>query len=251
MSDTAALAASHRPRRHSRQQLVLKVEFEDVDGFRGAYLSDLSEGGLRIETAMEVGQRFTLNVSFLGLVDPVQLQAEVQWSLPATAPGGPASGLAFVELTPEASAWLFDILDASTVVFVGTELAVRVVLLENQPFLREIYGQEVRNWAELRDEEPLELVVHDTPSAWIEDVIERPPALAIMDVDDLASIALDSYRRLRHHCPELPLIVIGAAPHLAGFRAVTDDALFCLDKPLRFGLLMNTVRLGVRDPGAA
>ncbi len=42
-----------RQRRHSRQQLVLKVEFDDAAGFRSNYLSDLSEGGVRINTALE------------------------------------------------------------------------------------------------------------------------------------------------------------------------------------------------------
>lgn len=241
-----SLMPQPRPRRHSRQQLVLKVEFEDVQGFRAAYLSDLSEGGLRIETSMEVGQRFVLNVSFLGLLEPVQLIAEVQWSLPASAPGGPASGLAFVDMTPEARAWLFDILDSSTVVFVGAELAIRVVLLEAQPFLREIYGQEVRNWAELRDEEPLELVMHDTPSAWLDDVTHGSLDLAIMDVDDLDD-AMDSYRRLRFYKPDLALIAIGSAERLDPFLRASDEQLICLNKPLRFGLLMNTVRIVVKD----
>lgn len=38
---------------------------------------------------MEVGQHFLLDLSFLGFVDRLQIEAVVQWSLPATHPDGP------------------------------------------------------------------------------------------------------------------------------------------------------------------
>ena len=111
----------HIPRKHARQQLVLKVEFDDADGFRSNYLTDLSDGGVRIETSMEVGQRVLLNISFLGFVEPQQLDAIVQWTLPPNHPEGPASGLAFVDLADDARHWLSELLDASTNVFVSAD----------------------------------------------------------------------------------------------------------------------------------
>jgi len=237
------------PRRHPRQQLVLKVDFDDVEGFRSNFLSDLSEGGVRINTSMEVGQRFLLNISFLGFVESVQIEALVQWSLPATHPEGPASGLAFVDPSPEARAWLFEILDASTQVFISPERASRVVLLEAQAFLREIYGQEVRNWAELRDEEPLELVALDNASHWLEEVTREPATIGIIDIDELPTPGLELYRRVRANSisVELPLIVIGAPANVEPFSRLSDDLLFCLYKPLKFGVLMNTVRVLARS----
>lgn len=236
-------------RRYPRQQLVLKVDFDDVEGFRSNFLSDLSEGGVRINTNMEVGQRVLLNISFLGFVESVQIEALVQWSLPASHPEGPASGLAFVNPTLEARAWLSEILDASTQIFIVPERASRVVLLEAQPFLREIYGQEVRNWSELRDEEPLDLVALDNTSHWIEEVTRAPATLGIIDVDELPTSALALYRRVRAHTisAELPLIMLGAPANLEPFSTVSDDLLFCLRKPLKFGVLMNTVRVLARN----
>jgi hypothetical protein len=64
----------------------LKVEFDNAAGFRPDYLSDLSEGGVRINTSMAVGQHFVLHISFLGFVDPLHIEAVVQWSLPASHP---------------------------------------------------------------------------------------------------------------------------------------------------------------------
>jgi Tfp pilus assembly protein PilZ len=229
----------------------LKVEFDNAAGFRSDYLSDLSEGGVRINTSMEVGQHFLLNISFLGFVDPLQIEAVVQWSLPPTHPDGPAAGLAFVDPSPEARAWLSDVLDASnTQIFIPLEPSHRVLLLETQPFLREIYGQEVRNWAELRDDKPLELVALDDAAAWLDEISRAPTMLGIIDVDELPLTGLDLYRRVRDDAlsVELPLIVLGSPDNVAPVSAVSDELLFCLRKPLRFGLLMNTVRVLAHDP---
>lgn len=231
-------------RRHTRTQLVLKVEFDDRAGFRSNFLSDLSQGGVRINASLVVGQRLTLNISFLGFVEPLQIDAVVQWSLPATDPDGPASGLAFVDVTPEAQSWLGEVLDASSQIAITPEEPSRVLLLEAQPFLREVYGQEVRNWAELRDEEPLDLIAIDDPKVWLEEAKRAPATLGIVDVDDLATSALELYRAVREHeiAKELPLIVLGSVPNIDPFLAITDERMFCLRKPLRFGVLMNTVR---------
>ena len=65
-----------------RPQLVLQLEFDDAAGFRSSYLSDLSGGGIRITTSMQVGQRFFLRISAAGCRHPLQIEAVVQWSLP-------------------------------------------------------------------------------------------------------------------------------------------------------------------------
>jgi Tfp pilus assembly protein PilZ len=229
----------------------LKVEFDNAAGFRSDYLSDLSEGGVRINTSMEVGQHFVLNISFLGFLDPLQIEAVVQWSIPATHPDGPAAGLAFVDPSPEARAWLSDVLDASsTQIFIPLETSNRVLLLETQPFLREIYGQEVRNWAELRDDKPLELIALDDAAVWLDEISRAPAMLGIIDVDELPTTGLDLYRRVRDDSllVDLPLIVLGSPDNIAPFSSVSDELLFCLRKPLRFGLLMNTVRVLAHDP---
>jgi hypothetical protein len=237
-------------RRHPRQQLVLKVEFDAEEGFRSNYLNDLSRGGLRVGFVMELGQRHTLHISFLGFVERIEIEAVVQWTLPASHPGGPASGLAFTDLTEEASAWLSDVLDASTVVRIVQEVASKVVMLVAQPFLREVYGQEVRNWAELRDEEPLDLRMFDNPAHWFDEVTRSSAVLGIIDVDDQPDVDLSLYHRVRHNrqAAELPLILIGAPENVEPFARVADDLLLCLRKPLKFGALMNTVRVLARDP---
>lgn len=238
------------PRRHTRQQLVLKVEFDGPEGFRSNFLSDLSEGGVRLNTMLEIGQHIMLNISFLGFVDPMEIEAVVQWTQPATHMDGPASGLAFVTPSDEARAWLTEVLDASTQVYIGPESASRVVLLETQQFLREVYGQEVRNWAELRDEEPLDLVLVEHPMQWVEQIYAEPAMLAIMDVDQLPASGIELYNRVRNnpHSAELPIIVLGSAGTLTAFEALPDEFLFCLNKPLSFGVLMNTVRMLAHDP---
>jgi len=236
-------------RRHQRQHLVLKVEFESASGFRSNYLSDLSEGGVRINTSLEVGQMILLNISFLGFVEPIQIMAVAQWTQPASHPDGPATGLAFVDPTPEVRAWLIDVLDSSTQIFVAPEEPSRIVLLEPEPFLREIYGQEVRNWSELRDEEPLELLVLADADAWLRDVASTPATLAIIDIDNVEGDVFELYNAVRSTAiaAELPLIVVGTPDRLKPFDATDDEKLLCLGKPLQFGVLMNTSRILARN----
>jgi len=132
-------------------------------------------------------------------------------------------------------------------------LPPRVLLLETQPFLREIYGQEVRNWAELRDQAALELVALDDAAAWLAEVARRSATIGIMDVDDLPATGLDLYQRVRANpiSADLPLIVLGARAGVELVSELCDERLCCLCKPLQFGVLMNTVRVLARDPRAA
>ncbi|HVK85296.1 MAG TPA: PilZ domain-containing protein [Kofleriaceae bacterium] len=237
-------------RRHARQQLVLKVEFDDAEGFRSNFLSDLSEGGLRVNTVLEVGQRFTLNISFLKFVEPIQVEAVVQWTQGEDHEDGPASGLAFVDPTEDVRDWISEVLDAETNVHMIAAPPSRVVMLEAQAFLREIYGQEVRNWAELRDEEALDFIALETPDAWKDALSESPAMLGIVDVDGLSVSAMEIYEYVRSNPTSLdmPLIVVGSVNAVSPLVGMNDDLLFVLRKPLRFGVLMNTVRVLARDP---
>lgn len=241
-------------RRATRQELVLKIEFDEAAGFRSNYLPDLPDGGIRIGSSMEVGQQFHVSISFPGFLGPLRVLAVVRWSLPAAHPDGPAAGLGFVDPSPEAAAWLAEVLDGSTQIYlIDPEPSDRVPLLEAQPFLRDVYGQEVRNWAELRDEAPVEVIAHEDPAAWLEEIARAPSTLAIVDIDGLETTGLELYRRVRaaEASAELPLIVIGAPASIEPFSEVSDDLLFCLRKPLRFGVLMNTVRVLAQGPPPA
>jgi PilZ domain len=238
------------PRPTPRQQLILQVEFDSAASFRASYLSNLSGGGLRVDTSLPVGLALSLHISFRGLVDLFEIKAAVQWSLPGPHPEGPAAGLAFVDPSPAARAWLDEVLGGSARTGIAPEPSYRVLLLEAQPFLREIYGQEVRNWVELRDEAALALVALGDVAAWFEEVGRGPAALGIIDVDELPIPALDLYRRVRAdvRSATLPLILIGSPAGVAPLSLVSDERLRCLHKPLKFGLLMTTVGGLVRDP---
>ena len=238
----------HTPPRRwgtARERVVLKIEFENASDFRANYLADLPKGGIRIATSMEVGQSILLNVSFQGFEDPRQIEAEVRWSFPAGHPEGPAAGLAFVDPSPEAAAWLHDVLDASTQVYILAAPPERVLLLEIEAFLRDVYSQEVRNWAELRDEGAVDVVAVEDPAAWLLEVGRSRITLAIMDLDGLPVSGIELYRQVRSNrfSAELPLIVVGAPKHVEPFESIDDLNLRYLRKPLRFGLLMNTVRV--------
>ena len=199
---------------------------------------------------MEVGQRLTLNISFLGFVNPLQVEAVVQWTPPGRAPGRSRVGPRVRQHVERGAELDQRRVRREHANFVAPEEPSRVLLLEAQPFLQEVYGQEVRNWAELRDEEPLELVALADPAAWLDALNSGPATLAIMDVDDLPADGFELYRAVRQHPRgvSLPMIILGAPAHVETFqRLADDDLLLCLKKPLRFGVLMNTVRMLARE----
>jgi DNA-binding NarL/FixJ family response regulator/Tfp pilus assembly protein PilZ len=238
---------------HPPQRLVLLLEFDDAAGFRANYLSDLANGGVRIRASMEVGQRFFLSISFPKLVAPLLIEGVVRWSLSAIHPDGPSAGLAFIDPSPEATASLADALDASTQAYrIPLEPPHRVLLLEAQPFLREIYGQEVRNWAELRGEKTLELVAIDDVAAWLAEVTSHSATIGIIDVDGLPTTGVDLYKQVRAKAvsTKLPLIVLGSPANVEPVSAACDELLRCLCKPLMFGVLMKTMRMLARDAHA-
>jgi Tfp pilus assembly protein PilZ len=237
-------------RHKSRQQLILKVEFENATGFAVNYLSDLPKGGVRVHTSMTVGQHVLLSVSIPGVAKPLEIGASVQWSFPASHPDGPAAGLAFLDPSPEARTWLGDVLGAGKQAALSSTPAHRVLLLETQPFLREVYGQEIHNWAELREHSSLDLVLLGELPVWFEEVARAPATLGIVDIDELPTLGLDLYKRVRSDARsvELPLILIGSPQNLEPLSLVSDKLLCCLVKPLKFGLLMTTAGRLARDP---
>jgi CheY-like chemotaxis protein len=173
----------------------------------------------------------------------------VKWSLPVTHPEGPAAGLAFADPSPEAAAWLDAVLDGSAQPILVPEPPERAILLEVAPFLREIYGQEIRNWAELRGEAPVEVVAVDEPARWLDEIGRAPATIAIMDLDQLAGAGLSLYQRVRARpsTAELPIIIVGAPAVVEPLAGLDDHHLMVLRKPMRFGVLMNTVRVLLRD----
>ena len=68
-------------RRDIRHATLLKVEYPNQDKVLSDYLTNLSEGGVFIETNdhYELGQTIDFCISFPGLFKPIECQGKVQW----------------------------------------------------------------------------------------------------------------------------------------------------------------------------
>ncbi len=103
-------ANTDRPPSSRRQMLrvptELDVTFADAAGFEKAYLRNISEGGVYIETShvFEIGDRFELNILVEDPGASLELPVEVVWvnASPSAASGlKPGAGVAWLTLLPE------------------------------------------------------------------------------------------------------------------------------------------------------
>jgi len=84
----------------------MEATFPDVAGFQRAYLRNVSEGGVYVETTrlLDVGTRFRLRVRVEQIDQTLNLPVEVVWTnrAPSDESGlRPGVGVAFLDLTPE------------------------------------------------------------------------------------------------------------------------------------------------------
>ena len=91
-------------RSSSRVPIRILVEYEEVDDFLADYTSNLSLGGMYVQTdePLVVGTRFRLRFRVPGRRKPVATYGEVRWSIPANNPSGltPGMGIQFDALAP-------------------------------------------------------------------------------------------------------------------------------------------------------
>lgn len=87
-------------RRSARYEIVLNVAWQSASELGQDYLSNLSEGGIRLETrtAFEIGERLQLRMSCPGLAGPLAVDGEVRWRRPS-ADGYHHTGVAFCSLS--------------------------------------------------------------------------------------------------------------------------------------------------------
>ncbi len=104
---TATPEAPASSRRASlRVPFDLEVTFEDARGFSRAYLRNISEGGVYVETERELkmGARFRLRVVVESEDELLDLDVEVVWVNAAPSPGSGLNrgvGVAWLSLSPE------------------------------------------------------------------------------------------------------------------------------------------------------
>jgi type IV pilus assembly protein PilZ len=74
-------------RQSARVPLRLRVDYERMNSFFADYTKNISKGGTFIKTAhpLPIGSRCQFSLTLPALSDPLTLEGEVQWILPADA----------------------------------------------------------------------------------------------------------------------------------------------------------------------
>src|SRR5687768_16848313 len=172
-------------RRGPRHEFLLKVEFTSEEQFHTEYLTDISEGGLRLHTAtpFEVGQDLRVSISFPRLLAPLEIDTTVRWVHPRG--DGLVTGVAFRNLSTDARGKIDALLGQLSHPrrTRGDELRTfKVLMLEGNSVLQNVYGQELRNLAELHGGVRFEI-----ETAWnlsdLQSSLRHDPQLLILDLD--------------------------------------------------------------------
>jgi tryptophanase len=232
-------------RRGPRHEFLLKVEFTSEEQFHTEYLTDISEGGLRLHTAtpFEVGQDLRVSVSFPRLLDPLEIDTTVRWVHPKG--DGFETGVAFRNLSPDTRGKLDALLgQLSHPQHRDEPRTFKVLMLEENSVLQNIYGQELRNLAELHGGVRFEI-----ETVWniadLQTSLRRSPQLLIVDLDSPGtqpSSVMTSVEGLE--C--CLVLLLGSRDTKTKLDGLTPGNSMYLEKPLQFGLLMRTVSALIR-----
>lgn len=234
-------------RSHARVPLILQVEYPEQEGFLSDATENLSEGGAFVRTTRElrVGERVPLALSFPGLLDPLEIVAEVAWARSGEAGLPSGVGLRIPEdRTPdrERLSRLLQRMGRPQPAAAQVR-SYRLLLVEDNPHLMELYEYVMTKLA--RD-----------GSVGVEVVLARDGRDALarlanetfhLVVTDLYMPVLDGFELIRRiradaRTRELPVVAIsaGGSDALSQSRAAGANAF--LRKPVRFLDVIETVR---------
>src|SRR5262249_37753275 len=180
---------------YERVPLAIEVEYRTAGAFLVSYSSNLSKGGVFLDTpspapeGTELTLRFTIPPS-----EVIEVRGRVKWVRPDATEGQPAGmGVEFEHLDARHG----DVIDGIVSRFRG----LRVVVLAKSAHARQFLGRAVRSILAAAD------VVEVTDADAAEHVFADDPDLAVIDLDDSAADGLLTVR-LAKNAPRHPVPVI-------------------------------------------
>jgi uncharacterized protein (TIGR02266 family) len=180
---------------YDRIPLSLQVEYRTAGAFLVAYTSNLSKGGLFIETDSPLAVGTELSLSFaIPSAGPIQVRAVVAWIRPAPADGKPAGmGVEFEHLDARHG----EIIDGIAADFQG----LSIMIVGSSVQARSLLARAVRSILSSAD-----VVEADSADA-AEAALARNPDLVIVDLDDReAGEGLYALRLAKRSPQTLPVI---------------------------------------------
>ncbi|MFZ5468223.1 MAG: PilZ domain-containing protein [Myxococcota bacterium] len=243
-----------RPRgpRGPRCELLLKVEYESLGQLRSDFLTSLGSGGLflRTELPLVVGQVLLMNISFPSGFEPLEVKGEVRWTSNGEKyPQG--VGVELKDVSAEIKARLDDLVtralalssDGAPALSAPPARPLRVVFLETNPILRDLFKFQITRFAAGSSGQP----TWDLDLACAASLVElrhllttKPPHLLVLDFETQAHSQGDVLAEIRRNerWKKLPIIVLGGP---SGEPA--DDWLMFVKKPFSVKPLFHTLQM--------
>jgi uncharacterized protein (TIGR02266 family) len=233
-------------RAHPRFPLILQVDYPDEEGFLADSTENLSAGGVfvRTERGLQAGERIPIRLSFVGLLEPLELICEVVWVRPAREgqPGG--VGLKIPEDRSEDREKLARVLGGEAPKpEVAKEAGYRILLIEDNPHIMELYEYVMTKLAR-SDRVRIEVDVAKDGFDALERLSKESYHLVVTDLYMPVLDGFELIRKLRadDRTRNIPVVAISAGGAEAQELAQSVGASVFLRKPVRFADVLETVR---------
>lgn len=234
-------------RRDPRVPLVLRVDYPGVDQVIRDVTENISAGGLfiRTERDLRAGDRVPLQVSFPGLLDPVEVEVEVVRQRPGSGdePRGVAVKIPIDRIDDRHK--LARLAETARSGFGKAKRTFRVLVVEDNARVVEMYEYALRK---LRSPEGgVDVAIEYAPNghAALSRLLE-PPKVDLV-IADLYMPVMDGFtlvERMRSDPAFIhtPIVVISAGGLDARARAADLGVDVYLQKPVQFADVISTVR---------
>jgi uncharacterized protein (TIGR02266 family) len=243
-------------RKHHRAPLMLKVRYGHALDFLADYSVNISEGGIFIATdeKFEMGSIIDFEISFPGLLDPIQIRGEIKWYKSAIS-GDDVTGIGVQFLADQGKAGSA----LSTLVKRLTDpnikplkeqledVIFRVLLVEDNVVVRDMFRYGIQKMTRAKDFPGSHLEVVEAENgkqAW--DIMqEKSCDLLILD---LYMPVMDGNQLIHHVRAEdrfrsLPIIVVSSGGAEDREKALKAGADIFLSKPIKLKEIVETVEI--------
>jgi uncharacterized protein (TIGR02266 family) len=233
-------------RRHPRNELLLKVEYPDMEDFLHDYTENISKGGTFIysEKEWKSGDRIRIALSFPGLLQVIELSAEVVWVRRDVNPG---IGVKFLfEDDPVSEHELADLV--SGIARGDTTLVAkkyRILVAEDNPFIQKLLKDGIEGYLNKKLLDSVSFIFLQAKNGY--------EGLGILEKEKVDLIICDLYlpvldgfemiRRVRDRedTRDIPLLAVSAGDEESGRKAIELGADIFLAKPLILSKVFQTI----------
>jgi uncharacterized protein (TIGR02266 family) len=233
-------------RRFPRNELLLKVEYPEMEDFLHDYTENISKGGTFIysEKDWKSGDRIRISLSFPGLLQPISIAAQVMWVRRDVNPG---IGVKFLfDDFPESEKELADLVTAierRDSAFVAAKF--KILVAEDNPFIQKLLKDGIEGYLSKKLFDSVSFVFLQAKNGY--------EGLGILDREDVDLIVCDLYLpvldgfemikrvRAREDTRRIPILAVSAGDEESGRKAIELGADIFLAKPLILSRVFRTV----------